>query len=149
MIPRSAGVSCSVRCGCTREKCKSRNVEQSSVPETIEEESSEEELLENVADKENQVVNIGPMMKHKRIVAPSQTVREQADMEVSFSTKKVLDQFKAPKTKAKSKRVVINSPNVTLDCSVLAPKQDNAKSVFSPSVYQKFKTNHINAGGSN
>ena len=152
---RSAGVNCSVRCGCCREKCRSRNLETNAAHDTIEEEGSQEktnpEHNVNDVDKENQIVNIAPIMKNKRIMAPSHRVsKEEADMEMSFATRVALNRSKA-KPGARKVRL---SPDVLddvtdVDCSVLAPRDDNAKSVFSPSVYQKFKTNQFQGGGVN
>ena len=148
---RSAGVNCSVRCGCCREKCRSRNLETNAAHDTIEEEGSQEETdpENNVEDdKENQIVNIAPIMKNKRIMAPSHRVsKEEADMEMSFATRVALNRSKA---KPGARKVRLSPDDVTdVDCSVLAPRDDNAKSVFSPSVYQKFKTNQFQGGGVN
>ena len=94
------GVSCSVRCGCSREKCQSRHLEKNNIVSDIPEE--EEEFVDEISDKENanirdtEVLNIVPIMKSKRIVAPKATVRELADMEMSFASQNILNK----KTKA-------------------------------------------------
>ena len=94
------GVSCSVRCGCSREKCQSRHLEKNNIVSDIPEE--EEEFVDEISDKENanirdtEVLNIVPIMKSKRIVAPKATVRELADMEMSFTSQNILNK----KTKA-------------------------------------------------
>lgn len=144
---RSVGVSCSVRCGCSREKCQSRHLEKNNIVSDIPEE--EEEFVDEISDKENanirdtEVLNIVPIMKSKRIVAPKATVRELADMEMSFASQNILNKKTKDKSKPHAKvRMPAQSPDVTLDCSVLAPRQPNR--VFSTPVYQKFKTNHIN-----
>ena len=136
-----------MRCGCSREKCQSRDLEKTTniVPDIPEE---EEEFVDEISDKENannrdtEVLNIVPIMKSKRIIAPTATVRELADMEMSFASQNILNKRTKDRSKKVKVRMPAHSPDVTLDCSVLAPRQQNR--VFSTPVYQKFKTNHIN-----
>ena len=114
---------------------------------------------EGEEDKENNVranpvsVSLAPVMKHKRIVAPPANIREEADLEMSFATKKILE-----KKRTSKKRVDFNiktnkitdgqkskSPDATLsaDCSILAPRSQACNNVFSSPAFTKFKTNHI------
>ena len=101
---------------------------------------------ENNEENEEPRANIAPIMKSKRIVVPMKTVpvQEAADMEMSFATKKNLNKVKVAKKKVETfKKPLDPSPDVTIDCSILAPRPTNRNHVFSTPVYQKFKTNHI------
>ena len=140
-VTRSAGLSCTVRCGCVRDKCQSRaTVDRGQVI------AAEETVIEE-DNKENEVAvaDIAPIMKSKRIVAPVQAIREHADMEMSFASQNILNGIKKVKStkQAKTKEVRPAEADVSIDCSVLAPRQPHQAKVFSTPVYQKFKTNHI------
>lgn len=144
-ICRSEGVSCTVRCGCLREKCQLRSLEK---PPVIEENDDEDSSTDKENNEENEEprANISPIMKSKRIVVPMKTVpvQEAADMEMSFATQKNLNKVKVAKIKVETfKKPLDPSPYVTIDCSILAPRPENRNHVFSTPVYQKFKTNHI------
>ena len=136
-------MSCTVRCGCVRDKCQSRAVDRN-------QDIAEQTILENNKENEEReetVTDIAPIMKSKRIVAPVQTIREHADMEMSFASQNILNGIKKVKStnRVKTKEVppVAAEADVSIDCSVLAPRQQNQTKVFSTPVYQKFKTNHI------
>ena len=147
---RAAGESCGVRCGCSRDKCQWRH----QVGVT----SGQADITITEEDKENNVrapvsVSIGPVMKNKRIMAPPTATREEADLEMSFATKKILE-----KKRTSKKKVAINiksnkisdgqrrSPDtesVPADCSILAPRPEACTNVFSTPAFTKFRTNHI------
>ena len=149
---RAAGESCGVRCGCSRDKCQWRHQGgvtsgQAGADITITEEDKENNVRAPVS------VSIAPVMKNKRIMAPPTATREEADLEMSFATRKILE-----KKRTSKKKVAINiksnkisdgqrrSPDtesVPADCSILAPRPEACTNVFSTPAFTKFRTNHI------
>ena len=107
-------------------------------------------------DKENNMrapvsVSIAPVMKNKRVMAPLASVREEADLEMSFATKKILEKKRISKKKVainiKSNKILDvqrRSPDESLstECSILAPRPEACTNVFSTPAFTKFRTNH-------
>lgn len=154
---RAAGESCGVRCGCSRDKCQWRH--QGGVTSVTSGQAGAD-ISHSEEDKENNLrapaisVSIGPVMKNKRIMAPPTAIREEADLEMSFVTKKILEKRRTSKKKAainiKSNKISDgqrhqspDTESVPADCSILAPRSQACTNVFSTPAFTKFRTNHI------
>ena len=132
---RTAGSVCSVRCGCSREKCKLRQQRQTRPAlENIEE---EKENVEVEPARRTERTDVRKLLKCKKIVAlqPTSQYREEADLEISF-----LD----PKLKTSKDKMSEKSMDLTADISFLQSRNKDAKSVFSSPVYRRFRPNHQN-----
>ena len=150
-MTRTAGQSCGVRCGCSRDKCQWRLT-----PSSVTSDQAEADNADTEDDKENNLrapvsVSIAPVMKNKRIMAPLASVREEADLEMSFATKKILEKKRISKKKVainiksnKIQDVQRQSPDESLstECSILAPRPEACTNVFSTPAFTKFRTNH-------
>ena len=152
-MTRTAGQSCGVRCGCSRDKCQWRLTPAvTSVMSAPGDDNADTE-----DDKENNLrapvsVSLAPVMKNKRIMAPLANVREEADLEMSFATRKILEKKRTSKKKVainiKSNKILDvqrRSPDESLsaECSILAPRPEACTNVFSSPAFTKFRTNHI------
>ena len=131
---RTAGTVCSVRCGCSREKCSLRA--QRDQRENIEAEEDKENVEVEPARKTERS-DVRKLLKSKKIVAVQPTTQyiEEADLEISFRETKL----KTSKDKMSEK-----SMDLTADISFLQSRNKDAKSVFSSPVYRRFRPNHQN-----
>lgn len=170
-VCRAEGQNCTVRCGCAREKCQSRNiVKAAAAVESTVSVGDEEDFLEE-ADKENQdqarfrvpnTASIAPALKHKRLVAPAvAAVREEPDLEMSPATQRILERTRRA-ARMRGLQTVNTGPvpaalspaaaadtTVAGDCSVLGPScQAAAGSLFSTPAFQRIRTNQIRGGTS-
>ena len=143
---RRAGQSCGVRCGCSRDKCQWRLVPR---PQGAGEETPGGGAEPNDEDKENSVprdpvaVDIAPVMKNKRIMAPLANIREEADLEMSWATQKIMDRKKISKKKVHKNIKSNMSSDESMHCSILAPRSESCTNVFSTPAFSKFRANHI------
>ena len=149
-MTRTAGQSCGVRCGCSRDKCQWR------LTPSLTSDQAGADITDIEDDKENNMrapvsVSIAPVMKNKRVMAPLASVREEADLEMSFATKKILEKKRISKKKVainiKSNKILDvqrRSPDESLstECSILAPRPEACTNVFSTPAFTKFRTNH-------
>ena len=153
-MTRTAGQSCGVRCGCSRDKCQWRLTPSVT---SVTSDQVGDDIADTEDDKENNMrapvsVSIAPVMKNKRIMAPLAIVREEADLEMSFATRKILEKKRTSKKKVainiKSNKILDaqrRSPDESLsaECSILAPRPEACTNVFSTPAFTKFRTNHI------
>ena len=141
VLCRTAGTVCSVRCGCSREKCKLRPRRETRPALEIIEEDKENVEVEPVEPLEparkTERSDVRKLLKCKKIVAVQPTTQyiEEADLEISFQDHKVA----TSKDKMSEK-----SLDLTADISFLQSRKTDVKSVFSSPAYRRFRPNHQN-----
>ena len=124
---------CSVRCGCSREKCSLRA--QRDQRENIEAEEDKENVEVEPARKTERS-DVRKLLKSKKIVAVQPTTQyiEEADLEISFRETKL----KTSKDKMSEKSM--DPADISfLQCGKTKP---DVKSVFSSPAYRRFRPNH-------
>ena len=125
---------CSVKCGCSREKCKLRTQRDTRPALEVIEEDKENVEVEPARRTERS--DVRKLLKCKKIVAVQPTAQyiEEADLEISF-----LD----PKLKTSKDKMSEKSVDLTADISFLqSRKTGDVKSVFSSPAYRRFRPNH-------
>ena len=134
---RTAGSVCSVRCGCSREKCKLRQQRDRGTRPALENIEEEKENVEVEPARRTERTDVRKLLKCKKIVAlqPTSQYREEADLEISFLH---------PKLKISKDKMSEKSMDLTADISFLQSRKADVKSVFSSPMYRRFRPNHQN-----
>ena len=133
VVFRTGGTVCTVRCGCSREKCKLRT--QRETRPALEDIEEDKENVEVEPARKTERSDVRKLLKCKKIVAVQPTTQyiEEADLEIS-----VLD----PKLKTSKDKMSEKSVDLTADISFLQSRKTDVKSVFSSPAYQRFRPNH-------
>ena len=139
-IFRTAGTLCSVRCGCSREKCqlRTRRVPRAAL-ENIEE---DKENVEVEPARKTERRDVRKLLKSKKIVALQPTTHyiEEADLQISFLDPKL----KTSKDKMSEKSMDYGSMTADISFLQCGKTKPDVKSVFSSPVYRRFRPNHQN-----